>query len=246
MKTLSINPFNLRSMVKNYFRKPKHVVIPAELPKEFGNKLIAMQGSLDYMATNYGINFNFTSMPFHLPPINGDKEKDLSIDFVKCSNNNKISSSGLIHTERDDDVDVARNIYMAASEVLEPKKQEADNKLYGVTTQGITQQLKPTLKIYSGLLEYYAKKHDGMTFTVTGINGDNSVVDKNPPHIIINCKYNSKEADTIISKVDHAAHSSEAHAFYTDWGYNLHDFYIDHSYEKIHQMVSDVLKGENS
>ena len=245
MKTLSINPFNLRKMKRNCSRKSESMAIPAKLSKGLRDNFAAMQGPLDYMATNYGIRFSFISVPCHLPPIFGDEEKDFTVDFVSCWKNNKKAFSDVICTGCDDDADVARNIYMAASEMLEPEKQESDNKLYGVTTQGITQILKPTLKIYSGILEYYAKKYDGMEFTVDGVNGNNCVVDINPPHLVITCKYNSKEADTIIGKVDNEGHSSEANAFYTERGYNLHDFWIDNSYEKIHQIVKDVLKGEN-
>ena len=236
MKTLSINPFNLRPQIKNMLRKPKHVEIPATLPKELGNKLLAAQGSFDYMATNYGINFKFIHWPFKL------EGRELSIDKLTCKGKDSTSDTELIHTDRDDDADVARNVYMTVSNVLSTKKQNADKKLYGVNVQDIPDILKPTFKIYSGILEYYAKKYDGMTFTVTGVNGENSIVDKNSPHIIISCKYNSKEAETIISKVDHAAHTSKENAFYTDWGYNLKDFYEDKKYEDIYTMVKSVLE----
>ncbi len=243
---LSINPFNLRPQVKRLINRPKHVMIPAELPKELGNKLIAMQGSLDYMATNYGINFDFISIPFHLHAINSVKEKDLSIDKVTCSKNDNHSDSELIHTERDDDIDVARNIYMAASNVLKSEEQKAENGLYGVNVQDIPDILKPTFKIYSGILEYYAKKYDGMTFTVNGVNVENSLVDKNPPKIIIACEYGSKKAEMTLSKVDHAAHTSKENSFYTDWEYNLNDFHEDEKYKDIYTMVKSVLEPNDS
>jgi len=108
VKTLSINPFNLRTSVKNYVRnkKPaKHVVIPATLPKELGNKLLAMQGSLDYMATNYGINFvindDIAANAVHLTCLTKDHE----------ANSQQIKAG-------DDEETVARKIYNAASNAL--------------------------------------------------------------------------------------------------------------------------------
>jgi hypothetical protein len=105
MKTLRINPFNLRPQIKNMFRKPKHVEIPATLPKELGNKLLAMQGSLDYMATNYGINF----------VIHDDNAANAV--HLTCLTNDCEANSHQI-TEADDDETVARKIYEAASNVL--------------------------------------------------------------------------------------------------------------------------------
>lgn len=236
MTTLSINPLNLKPQVKNIFRRPKHVVIPAELPKKLGNKFVAMQGSLDYMATNYDINFKFIHWPIK---ING---RDISIDKVTCNGMNKTSDTELIHANRDDEADIAKNIYLTVSNIMDTEKQQSNNKLYGVTTKDIPDILKPTFKIYSGILEYYAKKYDGMKFTVSGVDGANGLMDINPPKIIIDCKYNSKSASVNIAKVDHAVHTSEANAFYTDWGHNLNDFYEDNKYKDIYNMVKSVLE----
>ena len=238
MKTLSINPFNLKPQIKRLIHSPKHVEIPATISEEFGNKLLAVQGSLDYMATNYGINFKFIHWPFKLDG------RELNIDKVVCKGKDSTSDTELIH-DRDDEIDVAKNIYMAVSRTLNSNKQKADKKIYGVTTKNIPEILEPTFKIYSGLLEYYAKKYDGMTFKVIGKNVKGGLYGKNSPHIVISCKYNSNEDDIIISKVDHAAHASDENAFYTAWGHNLNDFYEDKVYEKIHKMVKNVLKGEN-
>jgi hypothetical protein len=240
MKTLRINPFNLRPQVKRLTHRPKHVIIPAELPEALGNKFVAMQGSLDYMATNYGINFKFIHWPFKL------EDRELSIDKVTCKGKNNTFETELIHTDRDDEADIAKNVYMTVSNVMKSEKLQSYNNLYGVKVQDIPDILKPTLKIYSGILEYYAKKYDGMTFTVTGINGENSIVNKNPPKIVIGCNYNSKSASVSISKVDHAAHTSSENAFYTDWGYNLKDFYEDKKYEDIYKMVRSVLEPNDS
>lgn len=235
MKTLRINPFNLRPQVKRFIHRPKHVIIPAELPEALGNKFVAMQGSFDYMATNYDINFNFIHWPFKL------EDRELSIDKVTCKGKNNTFETELIHTDRDDEADIAKNVYMTVSNIMKSKK-----RLYGVKVRNIPDILKPTFKIYSGILEYYAKKYDGMTFTATGINGKNSLVDTNPPQIIIACKYGSKKAEMTLSKVDHAAHTSEENAFYTDWGHNLKDFYEDNTYKYVYDMIKSVLEPNDS
>lgn len=239
MQTPRINPFHLRPHIKNMLRKPKHVEIPENMCSEFQDKLMNLQNSLDYMATNYNINFKIIHWPFKI------EGRELSIDKVTCQKNDNISDTELMHIDRDDEADIARNVYMAASNVLESKKQKSAKKSHGVITQNIPDILKPTYKIYSGILEYYAKKYDGMTFTVTGINGENSIVNENPPKIIINCNYNSKSASTSISKVDNAVHTSEANAFYTrssGYSYNLNDFYEDKKYEDIYKMINEVLE----
>ena len=105
MKTLSINPLNLKPTIKKVFRTPKHVVIPAELPKELGNKLVAMQGSLDYIATNYNID------------IIVHNDAPANVTHITCKNKKTAADSHQI-TLQDDDATAARKIYEAVSNVL--------------------------------------------------------------------------------------------------------------------------------
>ena len=235
VKQMGINPFHLRPQIKNIFRKPKHVEIPENMCSEFQDKLMNLQNSLDYMATNYGINFKFIHWPFKI------EGRELSIDKVTCQKNDNISDTELINIDRDDEADIAKNVYMTVSNIMKSKK-----RLYGVKVRNIPDILKPTFKIYSGILEYYAKKYDGMTFTATGINGKNSLVDTNPPQIIIACKYGSKKAEMTLSKVDHAAHTSKENAFYTDWGHNLKDVDENKKYSDIYYMIKSVLEPNDS
>ena len=105
MKTLSINPFNPKSFLKRVCRTQKRIEIPNELSDELYIKLTSVKHSLDYMATNYDINFVIQNDPmanaFHVTCSN---------DMCEC-NSHQITAS-------DDETTVAQKIYKAASNVL--------------------------------------------------------------------------------------------------------------------------------
>ena len=107
MKTLSINPFNLKTTIKNYVRNHrtvKHVEMPKDMKPEMLDKLMGAQNSLDYMATNYGIKFGFGGI-------------NDNITFVTCKKGNMSVASEDI-SEKDSQADIAQKIYQAASSVL--------------------------------------------------------------------------------------------------------------------------------
>ena len=110
MKTLSVNPFHLKPVIKRALHRPKEVVIPKEyyaVCNEGGivyDRLLSMTGSMDYMKTNYGINFGF----------GGADDKYL---FVICSKGKNSAVSEDI-TDLDTTADIARKIYEAASKIL--------------------------------------------------------------------------------------------------------------------------------
>lgn len=105
MKTLRINPFNLKPQLKNMFRKPKHVEIPENIGSNFQKKLKNLQGSLDYMATKFDIEFSF--------------KRNLSYqDLEVTCKSDPITSFSSYIKETDNDAEMARKIYEAASNVI--------------------------------------------------------------------------------------------------------------------------------
>lgn len=115
MKTLSINLFNIKPTLRKMVQKPKTVEIPPELPDSLYNIIAPLQNSLNYMATNYGINFTF-------------KHSSYKSLYVICEKNNVKANSEFISTnDAMNDMtgkiagvapEVARKIYEAASQVL--------------------------------------------------------------------------------------------------------------------------------
>lgn len=103
MKTLSINPFNLKQ-VKCALRKQKHVEIPTTLPPELYDKLKGVQGSLDYMATNLGMDINirsFSDFPFN------------KLCMFECDRGKKWYYTRIY--ANNDELEITKLIYKAAS-----------------------------------------------------------------------------------------------------------------------------------
>lgn len=111
MTKLSINSLNLRPQVKRLFRRPKHVEIPDYVWVESfyaldNQRNFDIQKALDYMATNFKIHFDF-------------KPLDSAYQcYIACSKETKSSEDKLLDFLEDDDAEIARKIYEAASEVL--------------------------------------------------------------------------------------------------------------------------------
>lgn len=113
MTTLSINPLHIRPQLKRLFRRPKHVEIPKEASPELQDKLMNVQNSLDYMATNFGINFEFIKIP-------GSEHT-----FLRCSNkkSNKYENRYTLSKflDNDDQFEITKKIYKAASFTINNK-----------------------------------------------------------------------------------------------------------------------------
>ena len=106
MKTLRINPFHLRPVIKRTLHKPVEVEIPPIMNLNLYDKLLSMQGSLNYMATNYGVKFQFEQIPL-----------DNEVLIKCCTNKNKTERNCLV-SKHDDIADVVRKIYKEVSKVL--------------------------------------------------------------------------------------------------------------------------------
>ena len=106
MKTLSINPLNLKPQVKKLLHRPEHVEMPGGRIKNYEliDKLLTMRSSLDYMATNYGIEFDFRGFDDNCP-------------FVQCKKRNFETASEYLK-DSDTDAEIAEKIYKAVSKVL--------------------------------------------------------------------------------------------------------------------------------
>jgi len=111
MTILSINPFNLKPAIKRIARKPKTVEIPPELPDSLYNKIAPLQNSLNYMATNYGLNFEFRS--------------DCDDDWVDVSKN---GHKEIAYIDYDNEADIARQIYSSASKILKAEDKNQNKK----------------------------------------------------------------------------------------------------------------------
>lgn len=116
MKTiLGFNPFNLKPTIKKMTRKPKMVEIPATLPDGLYNAVAPMQNSLNYMATNYGINFKFKNL-------SNNNGLIVSCEKNGVSYSNKITeaiaASNAARAKYEVSPDIARIIYETASNVL--------------------------------------------------------------------------------------------------------------------------------
>ena len=110
MKTLSINPFNLKPQIKKIFRRPKHVEIPTNLAPKIQDNLINLQGSLDYMATNLGLNIKIE--PFVA-------KDSATACFVKFERGKQVMEWPIMNF--DDTEYIRYRLYRAASSVFPAK-----------------------------------------------------------------------------------------------------------------------------
>lgn len=111
MTALSIGKiFHSRPILRRKISQPKiykRVEIPVFENDKLYNKLYEMQNSLDYMATNYKLNF-IISQGYHSTfVLCYDKNFNKNLDGNLCTVN-----------ESDEDYDVARKIYEIASTAL--------------------------------------------------------------------------------------------------------------------------------
>lgn len=102
---ISINPFNKILAGRNSIEKSSKASVSAIKNKKLNRKLRSVQNSLDYMASHYNINFYIYELPI-------SKEC-----FVECQKGKKFSLSNDISV-KDENSDIARKIYEAASKVL--------------------------------------------------------------------------------------------------------------------------------
>lgn len=151
MKTLSIKLFNLKTAKKNICNKKpvKHVEIPATLPKELGNELLALQNSLDYMATNCGLNFEIGY--------------DTDDSWIKIS---KGDFCDIVYTNEYDSKLIAEQLYSSTSKALRQDDKGLDDDTQVIRIKSASDRAKSLLKNYKGLLEFYTKFYQGMIFEV--------------------------------------------------------------------------------
>ena len=187
MKTLSINPFNcLKTAIRKDIssKKPvKHVEIPATLPKELGNELLALQPSLDYMATKFGFNFEIGY--------------DCDDSWIKIS---KGDSNYIVYTNDYDQKLIRDNIYSSVSKALAEENKESEEESEIIKTQIDLGMLESFVKKYKGLLEFYNKFYKGMIFEVNEfIDGFNIESIFGEKKLTCNIKHN--EIDNGYSKI---------------------------------------------
>ena len=106
MKTMGINNiFHIGSVAKKNVKQTPSINISDIANTNLYKKLVPMENSLNYMATNYNIKFDFNELPI---------SKGC---FILCEKDGKLATSDDIN-ETDSDADIAHKIYVAASEVL--------------------------------------------------------------------------------------------------------------------------------
>lgn len=211
MKTLRINPFHLRPHIKNMFRKPRHVEIPDHIyykgNKNLYDQLIGLQANLDYIATKFGIDFNFLGYqgPF-----------ERTCYTVDCFNKSRTGwGRSVVFSENDSTSDTAQKVYAAASGALISDDKKTNQKSLDVQINPLFAKLEHRFEEYRGILDYYTKKYEGISFKVEELNS---------VEVAIDC---TKGLDTVTEIINLEKDDEEHKSI---------------QYKKIHNLVREILE----